>query len=337
MIRKILRKVKSLVVRVLYHLTGNSLLKKTQWYRNMFVDYDYQIYPGNVWYREHNERNFDIVALGSSGAKWAFDFESIGVKGMNWANQPQTLQEDYNLLRHYHSILHKGSYVIITIMPFSGLNKATGLMDAMKYVRLDYQGEAIQPHMYERACRMAQYPIMFGKTAIKAFIRYILGKESKNENWAFVQMNNNPMSKDQLEANALDFVNGWKKQFGIIDFEDPLTSANKEGRNYRIKLMREMIDFCVERGYKPVYVIPPVTVHLSKYYTPKFEELYVYDFLKQVDRDVPLLDYSKDPELKKASFFFNSFFMNQRGRQVFTRRVLADLDLFYVQQVGNLT
>ena len=325
MIKRILRKFKNLIVRVFYHLTGNSLLKKTQWYRNMFVDYDYQIYPGNVWYREHDERNFDIVALGSSGAKWAFDFESAGIKGMNWANQPQTLQEDYNLLRHYHSILHKGSYVIITIMPFSGLNKTTGLMDAMKYVRLDYHGEAIQPFLYEKACRLANYPILFGLPAIKALIRYILGIEPKDERFASAHMESNPMSKEQLESSALAFINGWKKQFEITDLEAPLTPKNQEGRKYRINLMRELIDFCTERGYKPVYVIPPVTQHLSKYYTPKFEDIYVCDFLKQVDRDILLLDYSKDSELKRDCYYFNSFFMNKNGRRAFTKKVMADL------------
>ena len=327
MIKEVLSKLKSLIVRVIYHLTGNGILKRTKWYRNMFVDYDYQIYPGNIWYREHDERNFDIVALGSSSAKWAFDFESAGVKGMNWANQPQTLQEDYNLLRHYHSILHKGSYVIITIMPFTGLNKVTGLMDAMKYVRLDYHGEAIQPHMYERACRFARYPIMFGIPAIKALIYYILGKEPQDEYIPFTQVQDNTMSREQLETDALDFVNGWKKQFGITDFEASLTSINQEGRNYRINLMRELIDFCIERGYKPVYVIPPVTEHLSKYYTPKFEELYIYGYLNQVERDIPILDYSKVLELKHDHLYFNYFFMNKVGRQHFTEIVLSDLKL----------
>lgn len=327
MIKKIFRKIKRLIEKVFYHLTGNGLLKKTQWYRNMFVDFDYQIYPGNVWYREHNERNFDIVALGSSGAKWAFDFESTGVKGMNWANQPQTLQEDYNLLRHYHSILHKGSYVIITIMPFSGLNKATGLMDAIKYVRLDYHGEAIQPYMYEKARKYAQYPILFGKSAIKGLLRYLLGKESKTDRFASAQVDNNPMTSEQLDANALGFINGWKKQFSISDFEAPLTPKNQEGRNYRINLMRELVDFCIERSYRPIYVIPPVTNHLSRYYTPQFESTYVYDFLKQVDRDIPLLDYSKVDNLKQDDLYFNSFFMNAKGRKFFTAKVLEDIKL----------
>ena len=328
MIRKILRKAKSCIARVLYYLTGNSILKKTQWYRNMFVDYDYQIYPGNVWYREHDERNFDIVTLGSSGAKWAYDFENTGVKGMNWANQPQTLLEDYNLLRHYHSVLRKGGYVIITIMPFTGLNKETGLMDAIKYVRLDYHGEAIQPHLYAEACRYAQTPILFGKSAIKALLRYMLHKDSNNECCSLAMLENNPMSSEQLDDNAKNFIEDWKKQFDITEWEASLTEQNQEGRNYRIKLMRELIDFCLERNYKPVYVIPPVTEHLSQFYTQKFEEIYVYNFLRQVDRDIPLLDYSKDADFKNDNLYFNCFFMNKVGRRMFTKRLLSDLGLF---------
>lgn len=334
MVKTFLRKCKSLALLVFYRFAGNDMIKKTQWYRNMFVDFDHQIFPGNVWYREHDERNFDLVNLGSSGGKWAFDYSDFAngeqggtIKAMNWAWQPQTLQEDYNLLRHYHSILRKGGYVLITIMPFTGLNKKTGLKDAMKYVRLDYQGEAIQPYMYEQAKRYSQYPMLMGKPAFVALVKYILGREDKSDRFAKAQVSHNPMTEEQLDSDALGFINGWKKQFGISDFEAPLTPQNQEGREYRIQLMRELVDFCVERSYTPVYVIPPVTKHLSRYYTPKFESLYIYDYLNQVDRDVLTLDYSKEESLCKDDLYFNSFFMNRVGRKLFTRRVLSDLNL----------
>ena len=111
----------------------------------------------------------------------------------------------------------------------------------------------------------------------------------------------------------------------IADFDAPLTADNQKGRDYRIKLMQALIDFCLEGGYKPVYVIPPVTDHLSKYYTEKFEEMYVYGFLKSVNRDIPLLDYSKDETLKDDDLYFNCFFLNKKGRKVFTGRVLKDV------------
>lgn len=323
MIRKIFRKLKHIALIPLKILS--KPIYATEWYKGFFVGADGETYPDNNWYRKHEERNFDLINLGSSGGKWAFDYSGFNIKAMNWAQQPQTLLEDFNLLRNYHSILRKGGIVLITIMPFTGLNKATGFRDAMKYLKIDAH-EPIQPEEIKKAQLYTQCPILLGKPAIKAVIRHWLGKEqivssaNSKEN-----MDNNPMSDIQLDADAKRWIDGWKKQFSIEDFEAPLTEANQKGREYRIKLMREIIDFCTERTYKPAYVIPPVTKHLSQYYTPKFEETYIYGFLKSVDRDILLLDYSKDESLQKDDLFFNSFFLNKKGRKIFTERVLQDL------------
>lgn len=309
-------------------ITGCELLYRTNWYKSMFRDLNHETYPDNVWYREHDERNFDVVNLGSSGGKWAFDYAGLNVKAMNWAQQPQTLLEDYNLLRHFHSILRQGGYVLITIMPFTGLNKKTELMDAMKYVKFGIHGEPIQPYMFKEAQRYANYPILFKKTAIKAFIKYFLGKDKQIGVHPETLLEYNPMKNDELERDAKRWIDGWKKQFGISDFDAPLTKENVKGRAYRIKLMQTLIDFCTERGYKPVYVIPPVTEHLAKYYTLKFEETYIYGYLKEVNREVLTLDYSKDKEFRfNDDLFFNSFFLNKKGRKLFTRRVLSDLGI----------
>jgi len=316
------RKIKSAMLLA----SGNTLLYKTQWYQQMFIGADHETYPDNVWYRNHDERNFDVVNLGSSGGKWAFDYTDTGIKGMNWAQQPQTLLEDFNLLRHYHSILRKNGYVLIIIMPFTGLNKSTGLRDAMKYLKIETQGQAIQPYMYKKAQRYAQYPILFGKPAIKALLKYLLGRESKPQIHPST-LDHNPMNEEQLLQDAKRWMNGWKKQFSIDDFEAPLTEQNQRGRDYRINLMRELIDFCRERSYQPVYIIPPVTEYLANEFTPKFRQIYIYDYLKQVDRDIPLLDYSEDKDLMEPSLYFNSFFFNKRGRIEFTSCVLKDLGI----------
>ena len=123
------------------------------------------------------------------------------------------------------------------------------------------------------------------------------------------------MNSQELEADAKGWIDGWKRQFDISDFNAPLTEENQKGREYRIKLMQTLVDFCIERGYKPVFVIPPVTEHLAKYYTPEFEETYIYGYLKQLDRDVLTLDY------------FNSFFLNRKGRKRFTHTVLKELSI----------
>lgn len=312
-----------IVHRIASYALMSPVLKKSNWYKNLFIE---DIYPGNIWYREHDDRNFDLVALGSSGAKWAFDFNDCPIKAMNWAQQPQTLVEDYNLLRNFHSILRKGGYVIITIMPFTSLNKQTGIRDALKYQNV-HSHEPIQPYLHTEAQRIARHPILMGKPAIKALIKFLIGKDEPLRADGFAMSEDNPMNQEQLDKDALSFVEGWKNQFKISDFEAPLTPENQQGRDFRINLMRTIVDFCIERSYKPVYVIPPVTKHLSKYYTPLFEERYIYFYIKEVDRKIPLLDYSKEEKFQSDDLFFNSFFMNKKGRKLFTDKVLLDLGL----------
>ena len=314
------------VIKKLFKIcTGCTFLYKTNWYKSFFVDADHQIYPSNYWYREHGERNFDIVNLGSSSAKWAFDYTDTGIKGMNWAQQPQTLLEDFNLLRNFHSILRKGGYVLITIMPFTSLNKETGVLDAMKYLKIGSHSP-IEPEHIRKAYLYAEFPILMGKKAMKALVKYLLGFE-KTVNNLSSQLDYNPMTLNELEQDAARWINGWKQQFGIADFDAPLTLKNEEDRKFRINLMRDLIDFCIERGYKPIYVIPPVTGHLSICYTLQFEETYIYSFLRDVDRNVQVLDYSKNVNLVKDELFFNSFFLNKQGRKLFTNKVLKDLKL----------
>lgn len=304
---------------------ANFLIKPTVWYRAMFVDPDHKRYPDNVWYRDHDERNFDLVNLGSSGGKWAFDYEGTGIKAMNWANQPQTLLDDLCLFKNFHSILRKGGKVLIVIMPFTGLNKKTGVMDTLKYLPTLYWDIAQTMPYFHEASRLYHYPILFGKPAIKAAIKHLLGRETAPRPPRGSDTDRNQMSSEELERDAENWMRGWARQFGIDDFEAPLTPENQEGRKIRIKVMRELVDFIVEREYRPFFVIPPVERHLAEKFSKRFKDIYIYGYLKDVARDVPLLDYTNDPEWQSADLYFNSFFLNKKGRRLFTKCVWDDV------------
>ena len=301
-------------------------VKASEWYKAKFVDFNHERYPDNVWYREHDERNFDVVNLGSSGGRWAYDWQGVGVKGMNWANQPQTLIDDFRLLKNFHSILRKNGVVIITIMPFTGLNKETGVMDTFKYLGTLYWDVVKDMPYLDQAERLRNYPILFGMPAIKAAIKHLLGREAKTSDCRET-VEKNPMSPEELEKDAEVWMSGWARQFGIADFEASLTDKNKIGREIRVGVMREMVDFIMERGYRPIWLLPPVTRYLGKYFTPMFREVYIDGFLREVGRNVPLMDYMTDPEFQDVNLYFNSFFLNAMGRRNFTKRVVQDLQL----------
>jgi hypothetical protein len=302
----------------------NYPIYHSQWFKNLFVAEDGELYPNNKWYREHDERNFDLVVLGSSSAKWGFDFNSFEIKAMNWAQAPQTLIEDYNILRNFHSILRKGGFVVITIMPFTCLNKQTGIYDALKYLKISTH-KPIEPHLLSKAQRCFKYPILLGKQAIKAGIHYLLQRE-QYQSYNNFQLTTNPMTEEQLIHNAQCFIEGWKKQFDISDFNAPLSSENMSNRRFRVKLMQTIIDFCLEREYVPIFVIPPTTNYLAKYIN-KFEENYIYSYINEINRNIPLYDYSKSIEFHDDDLFFNSFFLNKKGRTLLTKRLLTDLNL----------
>lgn len=299
----------------------NKVLLKSNWYKNLFVDFNHERYPDNVWYRKHDERNYDLVNLGSNCSKYAFDYSDCDIKAMNWAPGSQTLIDDFKLVKNFHSILKDGGIVLITIMPFTSINKKVGFMDVFKYC-YSLDSTLIDKKYITKCLIMKKYPILFGKTAIKALIKILIKRDYfySNEHW---KMQNNPLSDEQLKEDAANWINNWKKQFNINDLSAPLTEENQVGRQIRIKIMRNLIDFCIQRGYRPIYVIPPSTKYLTNYFTDNFKKIYIYDFLKSVERDIPTFDYlSNCEEFSDYNLYFNSYFFNQRGAKKFTMDII---------------
>lgn len=301
---------------------ANRLILGSNWFRGLHADPDHERYPDNIWYRKHDERNYDLINLGSNSAKYAFDYTDEPVRAMNWSSGTQTLIDDLNLVRNFHSILKKNGTVLIAIMPFTSVNKKTGLMGAFRFWGVLDQ-TLINPQ-YCRMCRILEkLPIGFGIPAVKTVVKRLVKRDFQSVDMAAVE--ENPMSESLLEEDAAVMINGWKRQFSITDLEQPLTEQNREGRKVRIGVMRELIDFLDERGYKVVWVIPPVSSYLARYFTLGFMEVYIYSFLREVGRDVPILDYLAGGEFQDKDMYFSSYYLNRKGSRIFTHRVLRDL------------
>lgn len=301
---------------------ANRYILATEWFQYIHADYDHERYPDNIWYRNHDERNYQLVNLGSYAAKFAFDYSDAGVRAMNWSSGVQTLIDDYKLVQNFHSILKENGTIIIVIMPFTSVNKRTGIMESFKFHNT-FGWELTEPEYRERCRILERFPIFFGIRAMKVLVKAMMGKSTVQSDGNHVE--NTPMPNEELKKDAHLRIVSWKKEFSIENLEDNLTPENREGRKIRIQIMRELIDFIQEREYRAVWVIPPVSEYLSAYFTDQFKEQYIYNYLKQVDRDILLLDYLADKDFRDRNLYFNSYFLNQRGAKLFTRRVMADL------------
>ena len=220
---------------------ANRIILSSNWFKGLHADPDHEIYPDNVWYRKHDERNYDLVNLGSNSAKYAFDYSNESVRAMNWSSGTQTLIDDYKLVRNFHSILKENGAVMITIMPFTSINKQTGLIDAFKFWKvLDYT--QTDPKYYKKCWMFERLPILFGIPAIKAVVKKILGKDGKRFDKE-ANTNANPLSEEELKKHAADIIHSWKREFSIESLDSPLTEQNREGRKIRTEVMRNIIDF----------------------------------------------------------------------------------------------
>lgn len=289
----------------------NGLIKRSYWYQNI-------LFPDCKKFWEHNTFNLDIINLGSSSGKFAFNYDKQPIKAANWAMSSQTLVADFEILRNYSSYLKsQNTIVLIPLCPFSCLGGSNLYMPDKYYTILHFA--SIPQGNYKKAQEVKniqQNPLMhFPLMALKDEIKHLLKNEEENK-----------MSKEQMQVNAEEFMKGWMFEFSILDFKNELILKNKDAYKDSIKILSDMIDFCLNRNIRPILVLPPVSKYLAKKFTPEMLQLFVYDFVKKANtHSITFLDYWNDSEFLENDYFRNSFFLNYKGAQKFTKRVLNDL------------
>lgn len=297
---------------VVYRL--NRLVKKTKWFTDGIPIIEN--YPTNEWYRIHEERNYDIVNIGSSSAKYAFDYSEMNIKAFNWAEQPQSLDNGFKILKTYFSILKKDGIVILSLGPFSGLDVngkwAKDANDKYYYILDSYLIDNYSCVAFRRRYPLIAYP----KQSLRELIKKILNKNVQRK------------TTDEFIDDSEKWMSEWCHEFNIDDIDAPISYENQKGKNKRIALLSEMIEFCIERTLKPIIVIPPVHPSLAVKFTGKFRENYIYSFIREANqKNVLFLDYIDDIRFGEDKLYRNSFCLNENGARLFTNILLKDTGL----------
>lgn len=264
--------------------------------------------------------NLDVVNLGSSSGKYAFDYSGIGLKGANWAMAPQSLVADLAILKTYCSFLKPhGGVVLIPLCPFSCLGGSNLYL----------------PDKYYTILKMSSIPHFAYKKQQEVYdkkynpVRYYPALEMCRDFLCLFHTPEKAIPVGKFSWNAESFMKGWMHEFSILDFSNPLILKNQDAYADSASILTEIIRFCMGKGFRPVIVIPPVTKYLSSLFTEEMREEFIYSFVKQGNKQgVEFLDYFEDPEfVATPRLFRNSFFLNKDGAKRFTRRVLKDLGI----------
>ena len=284
----------------------NKLARKSYWYSHIaFGDCE------KFWL--HRTFDLDVVNLGSSSSVAAFDYSRHPeLKAANWAMAPQTLVADLEILRNYSCFLKKGATVIIPLCPFSCLGGSNDDLADKYYTVLNI---ASMPHASYRR-QQQQMQIKNSPWRYYPLAQLLAGKPS-----------NKGIAKEAFEADAKMRMESWRKEFSMIRFTDPLSLVNRDAYHDGAKLLGQIVDYCLEREYRPVIVMPPVSEAMRELFTPEMKLLFIDEFVKEgIDDKVLFLDYFAEACFEVADFQ-NSFMLNSAGATKFTTLVLKEAEV----------
>ena len=294
----------------------NGAIRRTHWFNN-------ELFPDCRKFWNYNTFNTDVINLGSTSGYYAFDYEGLPIKGGNFALRHNPLSGDQAILKNYFGYLNpKGSHVIIPLCVFSSLAGSYDFMEDRFYT-LIYPSSI--PHFsYRRqqqikaiaASPIRRFPLWSFYTELRAQLR---------------GTSHSTLTEEQMKADADRWIKGWKHEFALSDFSQPLSLFNKDGVNDAAEILNDIISFCKERNIKPVIMIPPMYHTLAEKFDEKARQLFVYDLIEKIeDKTVPFHNYMDDSRFSRdSSLFMNSFFLNKKGAKKFTRIALTDIGLLH--------
>lgn len=305
-------------------LVLNRLVKRTNWWKNQYLATTQ--FVSNTGYRNNIIRNYDIINLGSNPAHYAFFYEDV--KGQSWATGSQGQDMDFEVLKYFHSYLRDGGTVLIPIMPFTAISpylkecpeywgiayysKFSKILDITQTFQLPYGG-LLRKYL--------KYPLLYNWKAV----RYLIADTQPDTHY---KLSDQPMMKLELEQDATIWIKNWLTEFNLYSMNEILEDRWNKYYSEAMDLNIQMVDYCIERRLKPVFITIPMTTHLIKMFPENIWKYLVNDFVEKANiRKVPFLDYTFDDRFQDDSLYFNSFFLNLRGRKLFTKQVLKDLGL----------
>jgi len=284
---------------------------RSKWIRNQ-VDNEFK------FIRRINQ-NLDLCNLGSNSSRYAFTYEKYGLNGENWALGPQTLSYDFKILKNYHSYLKNGAYVLITLCPFSSCvidfeenkinDKYYSFLNPIYILNYSEKTKELLNNNFEKS-----YHITFFKVVIKRIIKNLFRTEKRYK------------SKKFLYLDSIRWVKNWSTQFQIENLNEKISEKNANAIAYNTNLLIKMIDFCLKRNLKPILILPPISKQLSSKFTVTSRENYIYSFVRNANiANVPFLNYIDNEELSNDKLFFNSYYLNNMGRKIFSKIILRDI------------
>ena len=294
---------------IVFLFVSEIVFERTNYYKKNYSETD----------KLKGNNKVDFVNTGSTFAFYGIDYKSVGVNGLNLALRPQSLEADFNMLKHFESRYNEGATVFLVISDLAFAKK--GYIEARtneKYYTVLKVSE-IKGYSIFRAIRAKYLPVLYNW---KNFLRFHWDIKPDNEYELMVNEND----REAVEADAYSRCRSWMHEFSLENLKDANQSKRfKEEFEYTIGIVKSMISWCIERGYKPIIVNLPVSDEMRALFSSDFLDAFYYDNIKKTG-NIPFIDLQSRATLSDYLLFLDSCRLNLAGREIITRILLREAD-----------
>jgi len=292
----------------------NYMYKKTNAYKN-----------NNIYIKDYIKGvpgDLQIVNLGSTYSKFAFDnYEKLQLRGFNFALTSETLEMDYQILQQYADHIKPGATVIAAVAACLLLYRdETHTGQLMHYKILDMKRI---PNISMKKYLHCKFPLIFHPKRISQIVY------DKPEILSIYNTYPDYITHERMDKESEEMVGCWMDLFKLDNLKsDKLSEQNKRNIQKSAEELKKIVDFCKERGWTPVVVIPPFSEKLNQFFSQEFVDAVVRQPIRDIlSRDALFLDYQWDDYFQDKPYLYldGGFRLNEHGSQIFMRRIFTDL------------
>ncbi len=254
-------------------------------------------------------RRYDIMNIGSSNECSDIDYVAAGANGINLAMTPQSPYYSLQILKAYSHLLNEDGVLLLPVCPFSSCLS-------------EYKSP--ESHYPYYAFLKKEYIKGYSDDTARQVREYLSENPPPSSQPSTVSI----MDEEAMKAHAKNAVdNWWMGPFGIKSLSEPFPEHLVAARKASVEVFKDMITIANEKNFRPYFLLCPISSYLKSYLTKGFYEEYIYSFMREINADVPVLNFLEPDTFSLPGLYQDSFILNQSGRRVFTDALLREVDL----------
>ncbi len=276
-------------------------------------------------YRKFNSSissNLKFVNFGSTYALYAFDgYKDLQLDAFNFSLPSESLEIDRVLLHKYSDKIAHDAVVVFCLAACVSYYRYKFVVDKSNYY--GFLGKNEIP-CYSFTDYLKYHFPLCGRRIKKVF-RIFIDKSKNNSIYSGPYI-----TEEQSQKNMKSVAECWISLFRLKDMKQADKSEdNEENLQYNIEVLHSMFDFCLEKGWHPIVVIPPFSASLNNYFGEDFIEHSMNRLIKGAigNKDIPVLNYRTSKEFQNQISFFEDggFKLNKCGSMNFLKILMKEL------------